>query len=363
MSAKGTPPRLMIVGPGELHDQELEVLGRQLVAHYGDDWMASHAELIDAVKRFVGASEDPYVVPGSGSLALEMGMVNLFRREESIVVPNTGYFGERLASIGRALGLHVIEIPVGIGEPVDPDAVAEAVASNKATGVAVCQVDTSVATRSDIAAIAAAAAAEGALTLVDGIASVGAERCAVDDMGLAALVTASQKGLESPPGLGVLALGTSGRDRVESRTDHIGTWYLDISNWDTFRREWPHHPHPVTMPVSLMLTMLSSLERLMERGLDTEIERKHALAARVRNGLSDLGLEPVARADAQAGMIVAAYTDRSAEIVNALLKEGIQIAGGLAPLAGKAIRIGVMGATANEQMIDRTLEAIGRVLG
>lgn len=352
----------MIVGPGELHASDLEVFGQQLVAHYGDDWTRSHADAVDAVRRFVDASEDPYLLPGSGSNALEAAMVNLFESGDRVVIPNTGYFGDRLIAIARALGLDALEVPVHIGVPVDPDEVSQAVKKHAAVGVLVCHVDTSVATRSDIEAIAAAAAAHGAITMVDGIASVGGDTCSVDRMQLACLVTSTQKGMEAPPGLGIVALGPTGRARIDARSKPPATWINDFSNWDRFREEWPHHPHPVTMPASIMLAMTSSLERIQRLGLDKAIAEKHRLAARVRQGLSDLGLEPVAQQDAQAGMIVAAHTDRSAEIVSTLLKEGIQIAGGLAPLAGKAIRVGLMGATATDDMVDKTLDAIGRVV-
>lgn len=355
-------PRLMIVGPGELHASELAVMGEQMQAHYGDTWVAQHAELLDGLKRFLGCSEDPYVIPGSGSLSLEMAFLNLFEPGARLVILDTGFFGNRLVEIATALGFDVSVLPVGVGAVADPGLVADAVAAHRATGVAVCHVDTSTSVRHPIAAIAEAVRAHGAITLVDGIASVGGETLDVDAMQLAGVVTASQKGLESPPGLGILALGTSGRERITARTQPVASFYLDLARWDWYRLNWPHHPHPITMPVSLMLAMSSSIDRILAHGLDRTIAEKHRLAARVRSGLEALGLEPVAPPDAQAGMIVAARTDRSAEIVAALLKEQIQIAGGLAPLAGAAIRVGIMGATATDDMIDRTLEAIGKVV-
>lgn len=358
----GARPRLMIVGPGELHGSELAVLGEQLQAHYGDRWTAQHAELIDGLRAVLGCSEDPYVLPGSGTLALEAAFLNLFEPGARIVIADTGYFGVRLIEVATALGLELAVVPVPIGEPADPGAIADAVRAHRATGVAICHVDTSTGVRHPIAEIAAAARDAGAVTLVDGIASVGGETCSVDAMQLACLVTGSQKGLESPPGLGIVALGAEGRERIAARTAPVASFYLDLARWDRYRAEWPHHPHPVTMPVSLLLAMSSSIRRILDTGLEATIAEKHRLAARVRAGYETLGLEPVARADVQAGMVVAAHTNRSAELVAALLKEDLQISGGLAPLAGAAIRIGLIGATATDEMVDRTLEALGRAV-
>jgi len=352
----------MIVGPGELHASELEVLGEQMQAHYGDIWVGQHAELMDGLRTFLGCSEDPYVIPGSGSLALEAAFLNLFEPGDRVVVVDSGYFGNRLIEIATALGLEVVPVSVPIGEAVDPAAVAGAVAAHRAAGAAICHVETSTSVRHPIREITDAVRAQGAITLVDGIASVGGEQLSIESMQLDCLVTASQKGLEAPPGLGIVALGAAGRARVDARRSPVASFYLDLARWDRYRIEWPHHPHPITMPVSLMLALSSSIRRILATGLDATITEKHRLAARVRDGLAALGFEPVAAAEVQAGMIVAARTPRSAELVAALLKEQIQIAGGLAPLAGAAIRVGIMGATATDAMIDRTLDALGRAV-
>lgn len=355
-------PRLMIVGPGELHDADLEVFGEQVVAHFGSDWQAEHEATVASVGRFLDAALPPYLIPGSGTTALDAAMLNLFEPGQSVVIPNTGYFGERLLQIARAQRLEVHELPVDIGSPVEPDAVGSAVERNRAVGVVLCHVDTSVATRNPIAEIAETATAYGAITVVDGIASVGGEDCRVDGMGLAALVTATQKGLEAPPGLGVLALGEAGRARVDARSQPPYGFYLDLAVWDRFIREWPHHPHPVTMPASVVRATRSSVERIWTAGLEETIAHKHSLARKLRAGLVELGLEPVARADAQAGMIVAAYAQDPSEIVEGVLARGVMIAGGLPPLAGKAIRLGVMGKTATEEMIEHTLGLIAEVM-
>lgn len=355
-------PRLMIVGPGELYDADLAVAGEQLVAHYGDAWQADHTAFLAALRTFLDAPEDPYPIPGSGSVALEAAFRNLFEPAETVVVVDTGFFGVRLLEVATAVGLDVHRLPVAVGEPVDPSAIADAVVASGATGVAVCHVDTSTATRHPIEQIAASARAHGAITLVDGIASVGGEDCRVEAMQLGCLVTSTQKGIESAPGLGIVAVGREGRARIAARTTKVGSYYLDLGVWDWYRREWPHHPHPVTMSSSLLRTTRASLERILTRGLGTEIARKHALAAKVRDGLEALGLPPVARADAQSGMIVAAYTSDAPAIVSRVLEQGIQIGGGLAPLAGRAIRIGIMGATATDAMVDEVLAAVGKAL-
>lgn len=355
-------PALMIAGPGELHDDDLEVLGRQVIAHYGDTWTELHADTIDALGRFLGASDPPYLIPGTGTTCLDAAMMNLFEPGQTVAVANTGFFGIRLMEIARALRLEVVEVPVEVGAPADPQRVADAAAN--ADGILSVHVETATGVRHPIEEIASVAADAGAVFMVDGIASVGGELVDVDAMGIGALVTGPQKGFEAPPGLGILALGTSGRERVEARSERPMSWYLDLKTWDWYRKEWgAWHPHPVTMPTNLVLALLSSMNRILEMGVSAWVAKRADLAKRCREGLRELGLDPVPHPGAEANLVVAAWADDPAAIQTYLLEqERIMISGGLVPTLGKAIRVGLMGRTATEEMVDRLLAGVAAAL-
>jgi len=354
-------PELMIAGPGELHEEDLEVMGRQMIAHYGDVWTQVHNETVEALGKLLGAKDLPYVIPGTGTMCLDSALFNLFERGQRVVVANTGYFGDRLVTIARAHRLEVTELAIEPGAAIDPGQIAKVVAGHD--GVLSVHVETATGVRHPIEEIAKVANEAGAVYLVDGIASVGGELLDVDGMGLGALVTGSQKGLEAPPGLGIIALGAEGRAKVEARGERPDSWYLDLKTWDTFRDEWgAWHPHPVTMPASLILALASSLQRIAEVGLDEWVERRAALAKRTREGLRELGLPPVPQAGVEANLVVAAWADDPAKIQQHLLSKGLMISGGLAPTHGKAIRVGLMGRTANEAMVDRVLDLVGDAL-
>jgi alanine-glyoxylate transaminase/serine-glyoxylate transaminase/serine-pyruvate transaminase len=176
------------------------------------------------------------------------------------------------------------------------------------------------------------------------------------------VVTGTQKGLEAPPGLGVIAFGARGREVIEARTEALRTWYLDIKRWDWYRREWPHHPHPVTMPTNLVLALASSVQRIQETGLEAWVGARGDLAKRLREGLNELGLAPVAPAGFEANLVTAAWSDDPNKVIGHLLENGIQISGGLEPTAGKAIRIGLMGRNATTEMVDKALGLIAESL-
>ena len=352
-------PELMIVGPGELHEEDLGALGRQVIAHYGDVWTLLHQETLQALGTLLNAADVPYLIPGSGTTCLDATMLNLFEPGQSVLVADTGFFGDRLRQIATQQRLDVEVLPVDVGGAVDPAQVAERARGKD--GVFTVHVDTSTGVRHPIREIAQAAHDAGAIYMVDGIASVGGELAYVDGWGIDALVTSTQKGLETPPGLGIIALGERGRARLERRSERPVSWYLDLKVWDQYRTEWASwHPHPVTMPTPLVLALASSLKRILSTGLETWVADRAALAKRARDGLRDLGFEPVPQPGVESNMVVAVHADDAPEIQKHLLTQGIQISGGLAPLAGRSLRIGLMGRTATEDMVDRVLDAIAR---
>ena len=354
-------PALMIAGPGELYEDELAILGRQVIAHYGDLWTELHGQTISDLGKLLGADDPPYLIPGSGTTCLDAAVMNVFEPGQKVVVAQTGFFGTRWEQIARAHDLEVVDVDVPVGEPVDPARVADAATGTH--GVLTVHVETATGVRHPIEEITRAAHDAGGVCVIDGIASVGGELCDVDGMDLDVVVTGAQKGLEAPPGLGVLALGAKGRERVEGRSTRPRSFYLDLKTWDRYRDEWgAWHPHPVTMPTNSVLALASSMRRILEIGLETWVARRADLAKRCREGLRDLGLDPVPRAGSEANLVVAAWADDPALIQKHLLAQGIMISGGLDPTMGKAIRVGLMGRTATDEMVDRLLEAIAEVV-
>ena len=354
-------PALMIAGPGEIHDETLAVAGRQMMAHYGDVWTDLHEKTVQMMGRFLGAADPPYIVPGTGTTCLDMALFNVFEPGQKVVVPDSGFFGMRLMEMARQHRLEVVEVPVEVGARIDPGAIRDA--AKGADGVLSVHVDTATGVCHPIADIAAAAHEAGAVYMVDGIASVGGELVDIDKMGIDVLVTSTQKGLEAPPGLGIMALGPGGRARVEARKERPQSWYLDVEVWDWYRREWgAWHPHPVTMPTNLVLALLVSMQRILDTGLEGVVAARADLAKRCREGLRNLGLEPVPEPGAEANLVVAAWADDPAAIQKHLLEAGIMISGGLTPTQGKAIRVGLMGRTATDEMVDRVLELVAEAL-
>jgi alanine-glyoxylate transaminase / serine-glyoxylate transaminase / serine-pyruvate transaminase len=349
-------PELMIPGPGPLTEEALAILGSPLLAHYGGPWPALHAEVVRAVGG-VMRCRDPFVLPGTGTMALDAALFNVFEPGQRVVVPATGYFGDRLADMARAHGLDVAEVAVPVGAPVDVDDVAAALVG--ADGLLAVHVETSTGVRHPVEALAGAASAAGAAVLVDAIASAGGEELDVEGWGVDAAVTASQKGLDGPPGLGVVALSERGRERVLGRDGPCPSWYLDLRRWEHHRADDRWEPHPVTMPTTAMLALLAGARRILAGGLGPWVARRAALAERCREGLAAIGYPPVPEPGCGANLVVAAWCDDPDAVAGTVAERaGLTIGRGLGATAGRAIRVGLLGATATDQHVDRLLAAL-----
>ena len=128
LGAPAEMPELMIAGPGEVHDETLEVFGRQMIAHYGDVWTDLHGQTLRILGELLGASDPPYLLPGTGTTCLDAALFNVFEPGQKVVVANTGFFGVRLMEMARQHRLEVLEVEVPVGAPIDPSAIAKAAA-------------------------------------------------------------------------------------------------------------------------------------------------------------------------------------------------------------------------------------------
>jgi alanine-glyoxylate transaminase/serine-glyoxylate transaminase/serine-pyruvate transaminase len=357
---RGQVAHLMIPGPCRLDPADAELLGGPIQPHYGPAWSAYLRQVLDDLAALLGAAHT-YVLPGSGSAGLDAALFNLFEPGQRVVVVDSGYFGDRLMAMADTHGLEVRVAPCTPGRPADPDQVAELLPG--CHGLLVTHVETATGVRHPVRRLAATARAAGAVTLVDAIASAGGEHIDMARMGIDALVTASQKGLGGAPGLAVVALSDSGRQRVQSRSRRPPSWYLDLATWDRAAAASPDwEPTPVTMPTNLIRVLGSSVRRIRSAGIEAWVDRRGRLAGTCRDGVRRLGLR-VPASDEDAANLVVVVTDPRADVIRARLADaGIMVAGGLNPFADGAFRIGLVGRTATGAMVATLVREIARAL-
>lgn len=369
MNAFSPPPRLLMgPGPSNVAPEVLAAQARPTIGHLDPSFVG----LMDRIKdqlRVAFRTENRVTFPLSApaSLAMEMALVTLLEPGDTAIIAQNGVFGGRMAEIARRAGAEVRLVSVEWGKPVDPEAVrASILEAPQAKLLAFVHAETSTGVRSDAAALCALAREAGLLSVVDTVTGLGGIPVSVDEWQADAVYAGTQKCLSAPPGLAPITFSDRAVAAVKARKTPIQSWFLDLGlmlgYWEGAGARSYHH----TAPVNALYGLHESLSRLLGEGLETAWARHRAAHDRLVERLQGLGVAFVVDKEHRLPQLNTVWLPAGVEDVperRRLLDEfGIEIGGGLGPLAGRIWRIGLMGETCRIENVDRLAEAIAAVL-
>lgn len=363
-------PKLMIPGPVELEAEVLAELSQPPLAHYGDYWVEIHNETVSLLQQIFETTGSVYILPGSGSLAVDTATHSSFFPGDTVIVGRNGWFGERLTEVMIANGLRVIPVETLPDQPLNPDAFRAALlAAPQAAGVAFVHLETSTGVLNPIREITAIVrdTQPNALLMVDAVTGLAATELKTESWGIDLCVSASQKALGAPAGLGIVAVSPRALQRILARPDLPRSWYLDLKRWHWYVQNWGDwHPFPVTMPTSIVMALRAALHSLIREGVAARISHYDRMSRQLRDGLQDMGMRLFVDETLMAPTITAAYCPRgttSMAIKNYLLHEhNLQITGGFGAYKEQVIRIGHMGGAIGEKDIAQLLIGLNEFL-
>lgn len=359
---------LLVPGPTPVVDEIYDALASETRGHTDPRFVETFKRAIANTKTLFNTDGEVYVVAGSGTLAMEMAIVNTVAKGEHILVISHGYFGDRFTPLATAFGIEVDVLQSTWGERVDAELVEETLKSKFYKAVTITHADTSTGVASDLDILVPLAKAAGALVIVDGVVATAALQ---EDMGKAygdneaykidIVLTGSQKAIGIPPGLAIVAFSKqalAAREQMES----VPAYYADIHNW----RNIMANPamYFATPPVNLIYAYDVALQIVLEEGMKKREARHMAFGKAVRNALRCYGMTPLAEEDVAAptlSCIVYPEGVEDAKFRASLASRGVIVAGALAHLAGKAFRIGHMGNT-TAKMLEQAIILIGEAL-
>jgi alanine-glyoxylate transaminase/serine-glyoxylate transaminase/serine-pyruvate transaminase len=251
-----------------------------------------------------------------------------------------------MTDVAERCGARVTRVESPWGEPVDVQAFARAVASARPVAAAFVHAETSTGALSDAAALARAARDGGALPVMDCVTSLGGVALDADAWGIAAAYSGTQKCLASPPGLSPVTVSDDALARIRRRKSKVRSWYLDFTMLADYWGEGRAYHH--TAPITAIYGLRESLRLIEAEGAEARFRRHRRAQSSLLAGLGALGLEPlVARAEHRLPPLTAIRVpdgvDEAALRKRLLAEHGIEIGGGLGPLKGKIVRIGLMG--------------------
>ncbi len=366
---RATPPDRLLLGPGPspVHERVLAAQARPLVGHL-DPWFLDRTDEIAAMLRTVMRTDNrlTFAVSGTGSAGMEAAVVNVVEPGDTVIVGVNGVFGRRLADTAQRAGAIVVAIEAPMGRIIDPDAVADAVRAHPdATAVILVHAETSTGVHQPLAEVGDLLADRDTLLVVDAVTSLGGVPFEADAWGIDVVYAGTQKCLSVPPGLAPVSFSTKAEDVLDARSTPVRSWYLDVpairSYWGTERAY--HH----TAPISALLGLHEGLRLVLEEGLERRWERHRRVGEQLRAGLVDRGWSLFAEEGHRLPQLTATTAPEGTDVESvrrALLdRHGIEVGGGLGELAGRGLRIGLMGEGASGAHVDRLLVALDDVVG
>jgi alanine-glyoxylate transaminase / serine-glyoxylate transaminase / serine-pyruvate transaminase len=370
MDASFCPPTRILLGPGPCNTspEVLEALSRPTIGHLDPAFLELMNQIGNRLRRLFG-TENSITIPisATGSGGMQAVLSNLLEPGDAVLVGVHGVFGVRFAECARRLGADVTEVHSDWGTPLDCEEVAKAASgkSFKLIGAVHAETSTGVLLSAEgIAKLRAACDESGALLVLDTVTSLGGLAVELDARGVDATWSGTQKCLACPPGLSPISLSQRAMDVLGRRERPVSSWYFDLSlisqYWGSERAY--HH----TAPINMLYGLHEALGLVFEEGIDERYAR-HADAARhLWNGLEARGFEMLVEEPHRLFPLTSVRIPDSiddAKVRAELLDvHGIEIGGGLGPLAGAIWRIGLMGQNANKGTVDQLLHKLDEVL-
>lgn len=355
---------LMIPGPINFDPGVLRAMSAPTASHVAPEFIALFGEALDWMKQVFGAPNGtPFVIAGSGTLAMDMAASNLTEPGDHAIVISTGYFGDRMANILQRYGAEVTVLRAQIGDVVSLDQIDAELARIKPKILTMTHVDTSTGVAVDVRAIAQIGRKHDALVIVDGVCSVGGMELQQEAWGVDVAFTASQKAIGVPPGLALLVASPRAMEAFQKRKTPVGSYYADWSNWLPVMQAYiARKPAYFGTPaVNLIYALHESLRQILAEGMEQRVARHKKLSAAFKAGIQAIGLTQVAvRDEIAATTMTAPYFPEGldAKLIGKIRERGIVVAGGLHPaIREKYFRVGHMGVISPAD-ISATLSAI-----
>jgi alanine-glyoxylate transaminase/serine-glyoxylate transaminase/serine-pyruvate transaminase len=344
---------LMIPGPIEFEPAVLAALGAPTTSHVAPAFIEAFGQALERLRQlFLCDDGQPFVLAGSGTLAMDSAGANLVEPGDRVLVVNTGYFSDRFAAILERYGAQVAHVRVPVGDRPTLAEVDAALRGDRFKLMTITQVDTSTGVLADVPGLAGLARRYDTLCVVDGVCSVAGEELRMTEWGVDLALTASQKAVGVPPGLALLMAGPRAMEAFHRRKAPVASYYADWANWLPIMQAYEARKPGYfgTPAVNLVWALNVSLGQILAEGLEARFVRHRALGCACQAAIAVLGLGQVPLRPELAGHTMTAprYPQgvTGADLLPRVQAAGVTLAGGLHPaIKAEYFRIGHMGST------------------
>ncbi len=359
------PRILMGPGPSNVHPRILQAMALPCIGHLDPEFIA----IMEETKRFlreVMLTRNELTIPvsGTGSAGMEACVCNLVEPDDSVVICLHGVFGTRMADVAERYGARVTRVEAPWGEPISPPDVKAAIAAARPKLVGIVHAETSTGVLQPLEEISHDTHAAGALLLVDAVTSLGGHPVRVDEWGIDACYSGTQKCLGVPPGLAPVSFSPAAMSAILGRKTKVANWYLDLTRVSSYWGQDRTYHH--TAPINMIYGLYEGLKLVLEEGLEARWARHRANHELLVAGLAEMGLrlwpQPEYALWSLNAVTVPEGVDEPAVRQYLLREFDLEIGGGLGSLKGKVWRVGLMGYTSSKQNVALFLTALREAL-
>jgi len=364
------PPVRTLMGPGpsDIAPRVLAAMSRPTIGHLDPAFI----QMMDEVKQmlqyaFQTKNELTMPVSAPGSAGMETCFVNLVEPGDKVIVCQNGVFGGRMKENVERCGGIAVMVEDDWGTAVSVDKVQAALEQNPdAKVLAFVHAETSTGAISDAKALCALAREHDCLTIVDAVTSLGGSELRVDEWGIDAIYSGTQKCLSCPPGISPVSFSERAVEAVKARKTSVPSWFLDtnlvMGYWGAGAKRAYHH----TAPVNALYALHEGLVMLQDEGLENAWARHDKHHQALRAGLEAMGLKFLVAEGERLPQLNSVFipegVDDAALRTTLLNDYSLEIGAGLGAFAGKVWRIGLMGAACTQRNVMFCLMALENTL-
>jgi len=360
---------LMIPGPTPVPENVLSAMSKHPIGHRSVAFQEIVKKTTEQLKWLHQTNADVLTITGSGTAAMEAGIINTLSRGDQVICGDNGKFGERWVKVAKAYGLDVKVVKSEWGQPLDPNEfkiILEGDSDKKIKAVILTHSETSTGIINDLKAINQEVKNHGkAITIADCVTSLGACNIPMDEWGIDVIASGSQKGYMIPPGLSFVAMSRRAWEANAQST--LPKFYLDLKQ---YLKTINNNSNPFTPAINLYFALEASLTMMQKEGLDNIFTRHARHQKATQEGIKAMGLNLFTKEGFGSPSITAVQPENiDAESIRKSIKNDFDIilAGGQDHLKGKIFRIGHLGFVNDRDIIsvisalESTLDKMGKL--
>ncbi len=361
-SGATVPYRLRLPGPTAIPDRVLKAASRPIIAHRGPEFLARFRSIQQRLLPVLGRSGiPPFLFASTGIGAMEAAVVNVAGPGSRVLITTNGQWGPVFRRLAETIGAEVDEVVSGRGDPIDLDGVRRALGEKAYDAVLTVHSESSTGALTDLPAMGAIVGETEAVLVCDSVSGLGGAELRADAWGVDVVVSASQKALMCPPGLGIASISAKAWSVIE-KDDRGPRSYFDFRR---FRPMAEKGEPTYTAPVAMLNALDEALDMISDEGLGSVLSRHRRVNRALTAGLEAIGFSRFPTGEASPTLVVvrtpggvdaSALIDRLARGYNCIIA-GTRFE----DLKPQLVRIGTMGAVdAGDVLTD--LHQIARAL-